>query len=150
MPGRSPINDSEEWHSVSLVEAAQNGWVETGKLDAGIVFEPMYDVSGPVSIAATLSRSVYEREQRIAVIGSGYFLANTYLGHGKNLDFGVNLVNWLAGDDDLITIQPRATLDGGLALDESALTMIAWGFLIVMPLIFTASGAMIWWKRRRK
>jgi ABC-type uncharacterized transport system involved in gliding motility auxiliary subunit len=144
------ITDSEEWHSVSLVEVAQNGWVETGKLDAGIVFEPMYDVSGPVSIAATLSRNVYDREQRIAVIGSGYFLANTYLGHGKNLDFGVNLVNWLAGDDDLITIQPRATLDGSLALDESALTMIAWGFLIVMPLIFTASGAMIWWKRRRK
>lgn len=144
------VNDNEEWHSVSLVEAAQSGWVETGELDGGIAFDSMYDVAGPVSIAATLSRTVHEREQRIAVIGSGYFLANTYLGQGKNLDFGVNLVNWLAGDENLIAIQPRSTVDSSLALDESTLTILAWSFLIVMPLIFTASGTIIWWKRRRK
>ncbi|SOD40789.1 GldG family protein [Nitrosovibrio sp. Nv4] len=144
------INDNEEWRSVSLVEAAQTGWVETGKLDAGIVFDTMYDVSGPVSIAAALSRSLHEREQRIAVIGSGYFLANTYLGHGKNLDFGINLVNWLAGDEDLIAIQPRATVDSSLSLDESTLTIMAWCFLIVMPLIFLTSGMIIWRRRRRR
>lgn len=144
------VNDNEEWRSVSLVEAAQTGWVETGKLDTGIVFDTMYDVSGPVSIAAALSRSLHEREQRIAVIGSGYFLANTYLGHGKNLDFGINLVNWLAGDEDLIAIQPRATVDSSLSLNESTLTIMAWGFLIVMPLIFLTSGMIIWRRRRKR
>lgn len=144
------VNESKEWHGVSLVEAAQSGWVETGKLDATIAFDKMYDVSGPVTIAAALSRTLADREQRIAVIGSGNFLANTYLGSGNNLDFGINLVNWLTGDENLVTIQPRATLDSTLILNESMLIIIVGGFLIVLPLAFLTSGVVIWWRRGRR
>lgn len=144
------VNENEVWHSVSLVEVAHHGWVETGKLDSSVVFDKMYDVSGPVSIAATLRRTLQDREQRIAVIGSGYFLANTYLGNGNNLDFGINLVNWLTGDENLIAIQPRATLDSSLVLSESTLIIITGGFLIVLPLVFLASGLIIWWLRGRR
>lgn len=144
------LNESEDWLSASLVETAQSGWVETGKLDAGVTFDPMYDVSGPIPIAATLSRTVQDQEQRIVVIGSGHFLANAYLGYGKNLDFGINVVNWLAGGDDLIAIQPQATLDSNLKLTEPALTVMAWIFLIVLPLSFLTSGLMIWRRRGRK
>ena len=144
------LNENEEWRAVVLVETAQSGWVETGKLDTGVAFDPMYDVSGPVPIAAALSRAVQDHEQRIVVIGSGHFLANAYLGYGKNLDFGVNVVNWLAGDDDLIAIQPQATLDNNLTLTEPALTVMAWSFLIILPLFFLTSGALIWRNRRKK
>jgi ABC-type uncharacterized transport system involved in gliding motility auxiliary subunit len=144
------VNENEVWHSVSLVEAAHRGWVETGKQDSGIVFDKMYDVSGPVSIAATLRRTLQDREQRIAVIGSGNFLANTYLGNGNNLDFGINLVNWLTGDENLIAIQPRAILDSNLVLSESTLIIITGGFLIVLPLVFLASGLISWWLRGRR
>jgi len=143
------VNESKEWRSVSLVEAAQSGWVETGKLDTAIAFDKIYDVAGPVTIAAALSRALADREQRIAVIGSGNFLANTYLGNGNNLDFGINLINWLTGEENLVTIQPRATLDSHLILSESMLIIIAGGFLIVLPLVFLASGMFIWWRRGR-
>jgi hypothetical protein len=106
-------------------------------------------VAGPVSIAVALSRNLQEREQRIAVIGSGYFLANDYLGHGKNLDFGVNLMNWLAGDENLIAIQPRATLDSSLALNSTMLGVISAAFLLVFPLAFVTIGVVIWRKRTR-
>lgn len=144
------INESKEWHSVPLVETAQSGWVETGRMDAGILFDKMYDISGPVTIAAALSRTLVDHEQRIAVIGSGNFLANTYLGNGNNLDFGINLVNWLTGEENLVTIQPRATLDSNLALSESMLIIIIGGFLIVLPLAFLISGIFIGWQRRRR
>ena len=144
------INENEEWYGVSLVDVAQQGWVETGDLDDDVSFDQMYDVAGPVSIAAALSRSVRDSEQRVLVIGSGHFLANTYLGNGGNLDFGVNLINWLAGDEQLIAIQPRASLDSRLVLSESMLTMIVVSFLIVLPLFLLASGIFIWWYRRRK
>ena len=83
-------------------------------------------------------------------MGNGHFLANTYLGNGSNLDFGINLINWLTGDEELIVIQPRATLDSNLILSESELTLIAVGFLILLPLLFLMSGIAIWWRRRRK
>jgi hypothetical protein len=143
------VNDNDEWRSLSLVDAAAEGWVETGTLDGGMTFDKMYDVAGPVSIAVALSRTLQEREQRIAVIGSGYFLANDYLGHGKNLDLGINLMNWLAGDENLIAIQPRATLDSSLNLSESALGIISAGFLLVLPLAFVMIGVTIWRKRTR-
>ncbi len=143
-------NENQEWNSVSLVEVAQSGWVENGKLEGDITFDQTYDVPGPVSIAAALSRVLQDREQRVVVIGSGHFLANTYLGNGSNLDFGINLINWLTGDEDLIAIQPRATLDSNLTFSQSALTVIAVGFLIILPLIFLMSGVVVWWRRRRR
>ncbi|MBS0497730.1 MAG: GldG family protein [Gammaproteobacteria bacterium] len=144
------IDENEEWHSVALVEAAQQGWVETGDLNGEITFDQDADVAGPVSIAVALSRNIEDREQRVVVVGSGHFLANTYLGNGSNLDFGINLINWLSGDEELIVIQPRATLDSSLVLSEFELTLIALGFLIVLPLLFLISGIVIWWRRRRK
>ena len=143
-------NENQEWNSVSLVEVAQSGWVENGKLEGDITFDQTYDVPGPVSIAAALSRVLQDREQRVVVIGSGHFLANTYLGNGSNLDFGINLINWLTGDEDLIAIQPRATLDSNLTFSQSALTVMAVGFLIILPLIFLMSGVVVWWRRRRR
>jgi len=144
------LNESKEWNSVSLVEVAQNGWVETGKLDSNVTFDKMYDVAGPVSIAAALSRTLQDREQHVVIIGSGHFLANSYLGNGSNLDFGINLINWLVDDENLITIQPRATLDSNLTMSKSALTVIAISFLIVLPLFFLIGGVTVWWRRKRK
>ncbi len=144
------LNESKEWNSVSLVEVAQNGWVETGKLESNITFDETYDVAGPISIAAALRRTLQDREQHIAVIGSGHFLANSYIGNGSNLDFGINLINWLVDDENLIIIQPRATLDSNLTMSKSALTVIVTGFLIVLPLFFLLGGITMWWRRRKK
>lgn len=144
------IDENAEWRGVALVEAAQQGWVETGDLDGEVTYDQAMDVAGPTSIAAALTRNIQDREQRIVVVGSGHFLANAYLGNGGNLDFGVNLINWLTGDEELIAIQPRATLDSSLIFSESGLTLIVVGFLVVLPALFLVSGFVIWWHRRRK
>lgn len=144
------LNESKEWNGVSLVEVAQNGWVETGKLESDATFDEMYDVAGPISIAAALRRTLQDREQHVVVIGNGHFLANSYLGNGSNLDFGINLINWLVEDENLITIQPRATLDSNLTMSKSALTVIVSVFLIILPLFFLVCGITVWWQRRRR
>ena len=144
------FNEREEWRNVSLIEVAQNGWVETGKLEENVSFDEMYDVAGPVSIAAALSRTFQDREQNIVIIGSGHFLANTYLGNGSNLSFGINLINWLVNDESLITIQPQATLDSSLSLNKSTLTLIATSFLIIIPILFFVSGISVWWRRKQR
>lgn len=144
------IDDNADWNSVSLVEVAPDGWVETGDLNAGIAFDEAADIPGPISVAAALSRNINDREQRVVIVGSGHFLANTYLGNGNNLDFGINLVNWLTGDEEMMVIQPRATIDNNLMLNQSQLTLMAVGQMVVLPLLFLATGISIWWYRRRK
>ena len=83
------------------------------------------------------------------VAGSGAFLANSFAGNGGNVDLGVSMVNWLAGEERLITLQPRAAKDSSLVLGKIQLTAIGIGFLIGLPLLLAGMGLYIWWKRRR-
>lgn len=143
------VNENNEWRKTRLIEVAPRGWVEMGKLGDKITFDAARDIPGPVNIALALERSVNDRTQRVVVIGSGSFVANTFLGNGGNLDLGVNIVNWLAGDDALIAIQPRPSLDSNLELGRGAQYLILFGFLILLPLTFACTGVVIWWRRRK-
>jgi hypothetical protein len=100
-------------------------------------------------LAAALERTVDDRRQRVAVVGGGAFLSNAYIGLGGNLDFGINLVEWLKGDDYLIAIQPKATVDAALNLTKTAAAAISFGFLFGLPLTLFAVGGLIWWRRRK-
>jgi ABC-type uncharacterized transport system involved in gliding motility auxiliary subunit len=139
--------ESDEWRHTPLVEVAPRGWVEMGSLDGALSFDKNRDVPGPVTIAVALERRVNDKAQRIAAFGNAGFLSNTYLGNGGNLDLGVNLVNWLVGDDDLITIQPRASADSRLEIGQIALYLIAFSFLFALPFAFVIAGVAIWWRR---
>jgi ABC-type uncharacterized transport system involved in gliding motility auxiliary subunit len=89
------------------------------------------------------------RRQRIVVVGNGAFLANSYAGNGGNVDLGMNMMNWLAGEEHLITLQPRVAKDSSLVLSKTELNVISIGFLLALPLMLAGVGIFIWWKRRR-
>lgn len=141
--------EASDWHVTSLVETSATSWVESGTPDDSATFDPQRDISGPVTLAAALERAVEDRRQRVAVVGGGAFLSNTYIGLGGNLDFGINLVEWLKGDDYLIAIQPKATVDATLSLTKTAAATLSFGFLFGLPLTLFAVGGLIWWRRRK-
>ena len=142
-------SEGKGWQATPLIEVAPHGWVETGKLDGPLAYDKNRDTPGPATIAIALERSVEDKDQRIIVVGNGNFLSNTYLGNGGNLDLGLNLFNWLAGDDSLITIPAKATRDTSLNLSKNAAAVISIGFLIVLPLALIAIGIGTWWRRRK-
>ena len=88
------------------------------------------------------------KEQRIVVIGDGDFLANAYLGNGGNLNLGLNIINWLSGNDQLINIPAKTATDTTLALSNIAMVLIFIGFLLLLPFSLFTIGAIIWYKRR--
>jgi ABC-type uncharacterized transport system involved in gliding motility auxiliary subunit len=141
--------DGTKWRFTPLVEVAQDGWLETGNIDGSVAFDRNKDVRGPIVAAAALERSVGNRKQRIVVAGSGHFLANQFVGTLGNLDLGVNMINWLAGDEALITVQPRTRSDLTLELTRFGLALMGFGFLLVLPLALLISGGVIWWRRRK-
>lgn len=142
-------NEGAEWEHHVLVEAAPRGWVSRNKPAGKPRFDKQHDMPGPAAIAVALQRSVDDREQRIVVVGSGAFLANSYAGNGGNVDLGVNMVNWLAKEENLITIQPRAARDSSLVLSQMQLNVISVSFLLGVPLLLIGAGGYVWWKRRR-
>jgi ABC-type uncharacterized transport system involved in gliding motility auxiliary subunit len=146
---RIAATEGTKWRFTPLVEVAQEGWLETGSLDNNVAFDRNKDVRGPIVAAAALERNVGDRKQRVVVTGSGHFLANQFIGMLGNLDLGVNMLNWLAGDDALITVQPRSRSDLTLELTRSGLALIGFGFLLVLPLALLICGGVIWWRRRK-
>ncbi|MGZ5163276.1 MAG: GldG family protein [Burkholderiales bacterium] len=143
------LSESEEWRISPLIEVAQRGWVEIDKLDDKPTFNAASDLPGPVNIAAAFERTAGDRQQRIVVVGNGSFLSNTYLGNAGNLQLGIAMVNWLAAEDDLVAIDPRPAPDSRLDIDQMMLYLIAFTFLLVLPLGFVLTGVVIWWRRRK-
>jgi len=131
-----------------LVEAAAGGWLETSGLK-NAQFDRDSDIRGPITVAAALERDVGDRKQRVIVVGSGRGLTNEYVGMLGNMDLGINIMNWLAGEDSLIIIQPKSRIDLNLELSRGALTAIAFGFLMFLPAGLLCAGGIIWWKRRK-
>jgi ABC-type uncharacterized transport system involved in gliding motility auxiliary subunit len=85
----------------------------------------------------------------LVVVGGSGFLSNAFVGLLSNVDFGVNVLNWLSADESLITIQPRERVDATLQVTRTLLTVLVFGFLLLLPAAFLAAGAAIWWRRRR-
>lgn len=154
------------WKVSNLVEVAPNGWLESGKLvkNAKPEFNEEKDKRGPINIGVALEREYGKKGQRVVVMGNANFLSNTFITNGGNLDFGVNIINWLAGDDDLITIQPMPLKDSNLVIPSIGdglggiwtwivfipIQNMPFGiFNFVIPVGFMLVGFYIWRKRRR-
>ena len=125
------------------------GWLELDDVNKDVRYDKGRDVPGPITIAVALDRKVKEKDQRIALFGGSGFLTNAFVGNGGNNDLGVNTLNWLAQDENLITIQPRATVDSQLKLTQVGMNWLGWAFVVILPAIFLFTGGMIWLRRRK-
>jgi ABC-type uncharacterized transport system involved in gliding motility auxiliary subunit len=157
----------------NLVDTSANSWAEsnikelttTGKvareLDKG-------DQPGPVSLAAAVSSPASEPaaapaavqadgakpsdppkpETRIAVFGDSDFVTNGYLGIPGNRDLFLNTVNWLAQQENLISIRPREAGSSTVTLTADAAQRIFWLSILIIPGLILAVGVQTWWRRR--
>lgn len=143
------------WTVTRLIDVAPNGWLETGEIDGKVRFDAKSDIPGPINIGLALERKAENITQRVVVIGNGNFLSNTFYGNGGNLDLGVNIINWLAGDDKLITIQPKPLKDVNVIIPSDAwgrfvAMLVFFGARLALPIALLVTGIVIWWRRRRK
>lgn len=156
------INKQEQWHSSAILQSLPRSWAETGELSGSLRYDSDSDIKGPVTIGVALTKTLTSdkqasaknnepiNQQRIVVIGDGDFLSNQFLANAANLDFGLHIVNWLNHDDRFITIGAKTAPDLKLTLSSVQQAVIAFGFLIILPLLFAGSGALIWMRRRRR
>ncbi len=144
------------WQQQVFLRSDGRSWNETGEL-RGEIFNGDHDDEnqGPLTIGLTLARSHQNEagelfDQRVAIIGDADFISNRYLGNGSNQEIGVNLLNWLSHDDQLIAISPRPAPDTRLELSQQKQIFIATFFLVLMPLGLLVSGLRIWLRRRKR
>ncbi len=140
----------KNWQTQVIIDTAPTSWSATGPLGKVTSFRKGRDIRGPLNIGVALTRERAKNQQRVAVIGNGNFLSNTFIGNGGNLDLGTNLINWLSNDDAYINVPTRIAPDLRLDLSRTAEAVIGIGFLVILPLVLLASGVGIWLRRRKR
>ncbi len=148
--GGITFDPPKKWNAQVILDTAPSAWSAVGPLTKVTSFRKGKDIPGPLNIGVGLTRDHDQRQQRIAIIGDGDFLSNTFIGNGGNLDLGMNLINWLSNDDAYINIPTRIAPDLRLNLTRTAEAVIGFGFLLVLPLALVASGITIWLRRRKR
>jgi hypothetical protein len=138
------------WEQDAFLSTLPRSWLETGKLEGSVAYDPKADTIGPLTIGLALTRTQGGHEQRVIVTGDGDFLANQYLGTAGNAALGFAMFNWAAHDDAYIDIDLRPAPDLALGLTPTAQGIIGLVFLFILPLGFATLGVAVWLRRRRR
>ena len=147
-----------------MIETTAQAWAETDIESLFAKKQPTEDpakgdLPGPVGLVAAASASAADAaagaapdgpkpETRIVVVGDSDFASNRYLGLAGNEDLFLNMSNWLAQQENLIAIRPRAPDDRRIQMTADQETMVRWLSLAIIPGLLFATGIRVWWKRR--
>ncbi|MHB8054900.1 MAG: GldG family protein [Candidatus Aminicenantales bacterium] len=118
-----------------------------------IAFDKARDMAGPLPLAAVATLKAGagagpEKEGRLAVVGDSDFFSNRYFNISAGGNFFLNIVNWLAQESDLISIQPKTSQPRTIRLSPAQGSLIFWFSVVLLPAVILAIGLMIWFRRR--
>jgi ABC-type uncharacterized transport system involved in gliding motility auxiliary subunit len=146
-----------------LMETSPQSWAETDLAGLFATRSPKRedgkDIIGPIGIAAAVtapapdapapaSADLPKAEARVVVVGDSDFVSNRAYGLQGNGDLALNIVNWLAQQENMIAIRPKDPQDRRIQLTEDQSQRIFWLALVVIPGALLANGIRVWWKRR--
>ncbi len=131
-----------------LLNTSEASWGEVELKGDKVTFDQGKDTKGPISLGVSASKKIGDKEARFVVIGDSDFASNGYVRLAGNADLFLNTVNWLAQDEDLISIRPKSATNRSVTMTQSQQSTFFWLTVVFMPLAVIGSGTYVWWKRR--
>ena len=133
---------------IELLKTSENSFTKP-KLEQKVRFDPKTDEKGPLSLGVAASQQKGDKNARLVVIGDSDFAENQVLGGpGSDGDLFLNTINWLAQDENLISIRPKPETSRHIVLTLAQLTALAWVARFFLPGLVIVFGIALWWKRR--
>ena len=134
-------------------------------------FEQSKDKQGPITVAviATVTQTTTDNEiesgrktdlqtsknenspaqAHLAVFGDSDFASNNYFSLQGNSDFLLNSINFLAQQENLISIERPKPKSAPLTLSRSQSKLLFWVGLLLMPTVVLATGLAVFRMRRK-
>jgi ABC-type uncharacterized transport system involved in gliding motility auxiliary subunit len=88
------------------------------------------------------------KQALLLVVGDSDFASNTYFGLSGNGDLFLNMVNFLAQEQNLITIKPRGKSQQPILMTQSQALIVFLILMVVVPLMVLFSGLAVYRVRR--
>ena len=148
-----------------VAKTSANSWGETSPLrqNAQVGFDAGVDRQGPLALLTVSEKAADnptavndpyglgsgEVKTRIAVFGDSDFAMNGYFNFQANGNLFLNSVNWLAEEEDLVSIRPRDPENRRLSLTAQQSKLMLWVGVILLPLTVFALGIIVYRKRKK-
>jgi ABC-type uncharacterized transport system involved in gliding motility auxiliary subunit len=87
---------------------------------------------------------------RLVVLGTSTFASNQALGFQGNRDLFLNIVAWLAGQEDEIAVRPKDPRQNPIFATEAQKNAILWLSIVVLPGAVMVCGIALVVRRRRR
>jgi ABC-type uncharacterized transport system involved in gliding motility auxiliary subunit len=150
--------------AVPIIQTSARSWAETdmNQLKSGRVElnADKGDKPGPVTIGAVTATNATDApkdasktdqrppESRFVTVGDSDFAANYAVRIQGNQDLFLNMINWLAQQENLISIRPKAPSDSRLTITQRQATAVMWMSLLAIPALVFGTGVYTWWRKR--
>ena len=155
----------------SLLKTSDRAWGETNLTEPAVEFNEGEDHQGPLTVAVAINRRdpvpsfaggqppptptpvlegvEPERKGRLVVLGDSDFAANGLLRQlPTNLDLVINSVNWLAEEEELISIRATPANVAPVVLNRQQSILVFYITVVFVPVAVMLLGVVVWWQRR--
>jgi ABC-type uncharacterized transport system involved in gliding motility auxiliary subunit len=144
------IKNTDKTNVQKLFESSASS-LATAKLDSPNVnpSDPK-NQKGPLTIGAAGSYTTGKEnsEGRFVVIGSSSWAANSFITFNGNSDLASNALNWLASDEDLISIRPKEQENRTVNITRAQFNWVRLSSQFLLPGALLLAGVSVWWRRR--
>ena len=151
--------------AVPIIQTSARSWAEMdmAQLKSGRVElnADKGDKAGPVTIGAVTATTATDvpkadptktderpPESRFVTIGDSDFAANYAIRIQGNEDLFVNTINWLAQQENLISIRPKPPSQSHLTITARQANAVLMMSLLVIPALVFGTGVYTWWRKR--
>ncbi|MCK5452706.1 MAG: Gldg family protein, partial [Calditrichia bacterium] len=139
----------EGFTTTILFKSSPSSWGEIDYKNRQVAFDADRDLKGPVPLAVVSTKSMSgNKKAQILVMGDSDFAASGYIQNSGNKDLFLNIVNWLAEEEDMITIRPKEIDDRRVNLTAKDSKIILYVSVIALPLLVVIAGVFVYFKRR--
>ena len=138
----------KEVNVVELCFTNPNCGAEVDFKTGRFIFDPGRDLKGVLPVAVAVSYKLDHKKARIVVVGDSDFATNAAIRFSGNRDFFVNIIDWLARRESLISIRPKAEKGENLVVTQRTGNIYFFLTMVILPLIVGIIGAVVWFSRR--
>ena len=142
-----PMQDKDGYEIKEILKTGKNSWAESDFTKREVGFNEGKDIAGPVTIAVLVEKKVSDKKLGIAIYGDSDFAKNGYFKNQGNADLFLNTVNYLAEEEELISIRPKEVDDRRVTLTQAEVKIIFYLVVIAIPLLVIIAGVVLYIKR---
>lgn len=141
----TPQAGKDGWTVTELAKTSDNSWAEVDYAGGEVSFNADEDTHGPVTVATVSKKG----KSAVVIFGDSDFPKNGYFNQQGNGNLFLNTINYLAEEEDLISIRPKQPQDRRLTLTQANVSTIFYLVVVAIPLLLVVLGVFVFLKRNK-